>query len=665
MATINGTLGNDPINGTPQADLIYGLAGNDTIFGLEGNDTLFGNQGNDSIFGNQGNDFIFGGKDNDFIYGGKDNDTLYGNRGNDTLFGNEGNDVIYGGKGNDVTYGGKGNDRLFGDLGDDTLYGDLGSDTMTGGEGRDLFVVGRRTTGTTGSPSLTNADSISDFTRGEDRIGLQGLTFNQLEIAAGTGQFVGSAVIRDTGTGDYLAILQGVNAAQLTAADFLALPGPTPTPTPTPTPPTPTPQPPVRPPLTPTPTPTPTPPTPTPTPTPPTPTPTPTPPTPTPPDLQLTKAATITNDTDNSGTLTPGDFIQYVIQVENAGGTLATEVQVTDTLPSQLTTFTLAGDGGGTLTGNNFTASLSQILPGEFRVFRINAQVAGGVGANVAINNTASVTVPTGDPTPQNNTATATLTTGAATQPSADLILTKRVDNPTPAANANVNYTLTVRNEGPNQATNIRVTDILTNGLTFVSANPPANYNTATNTWTIPSLAAGASVDLTLVATATAASGTRITNTAEVVSDTVDPILGNNTASTDILIGAAGILLQGTANPDVLRGGPGNDTLVGGGGIDELTGGAGADEFRYLSPNDSLGLGDRILDFNPAQDDRIRIFFGTGNPTPGNIQVSPVTEFGQSNITITGVPDFRIRLFNLPSGVTADNILANITTQAP
>ncbi|GET41562.1 hemolysin-type calcium-binding region [Microseira wollei NIES-4236] len=103
--------------------------------------------------------------------------------------------------------------------------GNLGADTLTGGAGNDAFVMGRRfdTPGfrTTGGPTLTDADWILDFTSGEDVIELiGGLTFEELNIFSGNGAYAGNTIIQDKGTGEYLAILQGVNDIIDPVSDF-------------------------------------------------------------------------------------------------------------------------------------------------------------------------------------------------------------------------------------------------------------------------------------------------------------------------------------------------------------------------------------------------------------------------------------------------------------
>jgi uncharacterized repeat protein (TIGR01451 family) len=87
------------------------------------------------------------------------------------------------------------------------------------------------------------------------------------------------------------------------------------------------------------------------------------------------------------------------------------------------------------------------------------------------------------DQTPGNNAASASVTGQAA-----DIALTKTVSNPTPNFGANVTFTVTATNNGPSNATDVQVTDLLPAGLTFVSAMPSAGTYTRTGLWnTAPS----------------------------------------------------------------------------------------------------------------------------------------------------------------------------------
>lgn len=98
-----------------------------------------------------------------------------------------------------------------------------------------------------------------------------------------------------------------------------------------------------------------------------------------------------------------------------------------------------------------------------------------------------------------------------------DVSLTKTVDDATPNVGQNVTFTITVANAGPEDATNVAVTDILPAGLTFVSATPSqGSYDDGTGLWTVGTLANGADATLTITATVTTA-GAKI-NTAEVMT---------------------------------------------------------------------------------------------------------------------------------------------------
>src|SRR4029079_6418495 len=90
------------------------------------------------------------------------------------------------------------------------------------------------------------------------------------------------------------------------------------------------------------------------------------------------------------------------------------------------------------------------------------------VASPFARTNTATVSAPDQfDPERGNNSASAT-----ATPQRADLRVTKTVDSPTPDVGDVVTFTVTLTDNGPDAATNVRVTDVLPSGLAFVSATP-------------------------------------------------------------------------------------------------------------------------------------------------------------------------------------------------
>ncbi|MBE9120685.1 chemotaxis protein CheB, partial [Tychonema sp. LEGE 07199] len=181
MVSLTGTAKFDFLEGTSEPDRINALDGNDIIYANSGDDYLEGDAGKDKICGDRGNDTILGGADDDILWGGK---------GSDLILGDSGNDIIYAG---------------------------AGSDTVTGGSGDDIFVIAKDD----GGPTLATADYITDFGSGSDKIQLlDGLTFEDLDIKQGTDANSNSTVIQDKLTGEYLAVLPGVNSSSVNRSNF-------------------------------------------------------------------------------------------------------------------------------------------------------------------------------------------------------------------------------------------------------------------------------------------------------------------------------------------------------------------------------------------------------------------------------------------------------------
>ena len=162
---------------------------------------LDGSQGN-TIMAKGGHDRVFGGEGDDRLEGGDEPDDLYGEEGDDSLFGGEGGDRLFGGEGTDTLEGG---------AGEDWLVGGEGNDTLTGGAGADTFVF---------TPDHGD-DTITDFSDGEDLIDLSALEglvgFDQLNI-----ETYGSTTVIDLPCcGGELIRLEGIDADDLDAADFV------------------------------------------------------------------------------------------------------------------------------------------------------------------------------------------------------------------------------------------------------------------------------------------------------------------------------------------------------------------------------------------------------------------------------------------------------------
>ncbi len=182
------------------------------------------------------------------------------------------------------------------------------------------------------------------------------------------------------------------------------------------------------------------------------------------------------------------------------------------------------------------------LASGSSTVLTISATV---VGASPATNTATITHSDQSDPNPANNTATSVITPQQA-----DLALAKAVNNPTPNVGDTVTYTVTVRDDGPNNATGVTVQDLLPAGLTFLSAAPSqGSYNSGTGTWTVGTVSL--STAQTLAIQAIVASPTPSSNSATIShSDQFDPNTANNSASVAVTPQQADLALAKTVtNP--------------------------------------------------------------------------------------------------------------------
>jgi uncharacterized repeat protein (TIGR01451 family) len=236
---------------------------------------------------------------------------------------------------------------------------------------------------------------------------------------------------------------------------------------------------------------------------------------------------------------------------------------------------------------------------------------------------------------------------------SADLQLTKS-DSPDPVqTNGQLTYTISVRNLGPDTATNAIVTDRLPNSvqlMTVDSSQGKCALKQRKLTCNLGDIGFGAYYDPTATITVlvrTPAKAGTIKNTATVTSDTPDPYgqTDSDTEQTTVEAGAqptcrgevATIVgtpganrLRGTKGKDVIlarggddkvRGLAGRDLICAGGGDDKVRGGGADDKVIGGGGHDRLGgqAGDDVLKGNAGRD---RLKGGSGDDAlrggPGN-----------------------------------------------
>ena len=141
--------------------------------------------------------------------------------------------------------------------------------------------------------------------------------------------------------------------------------------------------------------------------------------------------------------------------------------------------------------------------------------------------------------------------------PSADLSVVKSVNKNTANVGDTVIYTLVVKNDGPDTATNVVVSDILSPSLNFVSVSSTLGiYATSTNLWNVTNLSSGSYATTTITVTVKSGSeGQIISNSACISGEEDDSNNLNDTSNVNFNVNSGG-------NGGGGAGGGGNATIT-------------------------------------------------------------------------------------------------------
>jgi len=259
-------------------------------------------------------------------------------------------------------------------------------------------------------------------------------------------------------------------------------------------------------------------------------------------DLAVTK-------TDAPDPVRVGSNLTYTVTVSNGGPSAATNVVLTDTLPANVTF--VSATAPCTQAAGTVTCNLGTVNNGANSVVTI--VVTPQVAAVPSINNVASVGATEFDPIAANNAASQITTVN----PVADLAVTK-TDAPDPVAvGSNLTYTVTVTNNGPNNATGVTLADTLPANVTFVSATAPCTQAAGVVTCNLGTINNGANTVITIVVTPQAAAVPSITNSASATAAEFDSNAANSTNITQAtaVTAVADVAITATDAPDPVNAG--------------------------------------------------------------------------------------------------------------
>lgn len=216
----------------------------------------------------------------------------------------------------------------------------------------------------------------------------------------------------------------------------------------------------------------------------------------------------------------------FTITAKNLGVNDDLGVKINDILPNGYT-YVSSSPAVGSYNNSTGVWTIGNLSNGASAVLTITALV----NASGSYANTAVISGTLFDPVSANNTSTYTTVPVAA---SSDLKITKTVDNSTALAGSNVVFTLTAVNNGPSNATGVKVNDILPSGYTYVSSVVPlgTTFNNGTGVWNIGAMATGASTALSI--TATVKTSGSYANTATISGTNADPASANNSSTATV-----------------------------------------------------------------------------------------------------------------------------------
>jgi uncharacterized repeat protein (TIGR01451 family) len=251
-------------------------------------------------------------------------------------------------------------------------------------------------------------------------------------------------------------------------------------------------------------------------------------------DLELTKVAL-------NPPARPGGLARFRMQVANRGPSEAPDVVVRDTLPPGLT---FVSDTRSTCTadGANVTCPLGDLASGqtiddlEIEV-RVDPSLAGQT-----VRNTATIDSEPTDPAlrPAERIASSNEDTAQLdVAETADLRITKTVTPATVAAGGDVTYTIRATNDGPGEATDVRVVDRIPDGLRVRSVTATqGSCDTGTGiVCSLGTLSRGDSAEVRVTAgVAVDQSGRTIVNGATVTAAEVDLDQADNIASASLSV---------------------------------------------------------------------------------------------------------------------------------
>lgn len=260
--------------------------------------------------------------------------------------------------------------------------------------------------------------------------------------------------------------------------------------------------------------------------------------------------------TSSVTTAAAGDKVKYTLQVANAGPGPAANVVLTDLISDgNLAVSALAtSQGSCTPTPGNISCAIGAMNNGA----KVNISFVLTMGPSEGVSNGFSLSADTPDLNGDNNGLVLNVNVNPA-----NLAVNQIAAPTTVFAGAQTLFTISVKNNGPAQATNVVLKDTLPPGATI--GNVQASQGTCAApvngamSCALGTLAASASATTNFSATSN--SGGTETNSATVSSDQFDPAPSDNSTNLDVAVQDFSITAQ-SGSLTLTRGGSASDVLT-------------------------------------------------------------------------------------------------------
>lgn len=186
------------------------------------------------------------------------------------------------------------------------------------------------------------------------------------------------------------------------------------------------------------------------------------------------------------------DEVTFTLIATNSGDADATVVSASDPLPAGLQYVSHVVDAGTYDSVSGLWTGFGLAAGGGAAQLQITAQV---IDPTDVTNEVVEVGAPEDPSLCEAECGSATVEPRTA-----DIVVTKMVDEPSPAYSHDVIFTITATNEGDADATGVELLDQLPPGLTYVAHSGDGTYDSVTGTWTVGALAIDATATLQLTA---------------------------------------------------------------------------------------------------------------------------------------------------------------------